>query len=677
MSELSRHLKKKNLAVFLEQAQRHQLALTDYLAVVDDDGRELGCVGTPLSEMTCITLPLNIEGRHAGELRGCSQYDMGRFEFFRFTLQALIDSEHACRTVSEETLEQYRELSLLHRAAVSLNASLDLRKVARALLDLLHEGHEEAATVGACYAYTGAQNELLPLAAFHSDDDTLDALAAHPLIGAIAAGGKAEIINDLAKNPRWQGNTRYQHVLAVPIVASEVVVGLLLLATCRDEAEFHASDLKRATTLASMAAGALRNARLFEEVTEVKNYNESVLKSLSNGVIALDRTGVISKVNRATCQILSLTEVEIVGQTLTKLLGAHNAWLENAVRNVCACGEAEIHLDRELCLPGRMAVNLNLTLEPLLDVTEHPIGTMLVMEDITHEKRIKNTMSRFMPDQVVDKLLAGDDSFLGGKEQPVSVLFSDIRRFTSMSENLSPADAVGKLNEYFAGMVDIIFEHRGTLDKFIGDGIMALFGAPFVSAQDADNAVDAAVAMMRNLSLFNAKCRKQGSTPFNIGIGINSGPVIVGNIGSPKRMDFTVIGDHVNLASRLESANKFYGSKILISEYTRQNLSRPHAIREIDKVRVVGRRQAVRIFEVLDYHSETDFPRLEHVLLRFSEGLADFRARHFKNAAKAFGEVVQIKPDDKPSVIYLQRCLEYGEREPPADWDGVENLYAK
>ncbi len=659
----------------MAQAEACLLGPQEGVLLVDETGREMARAGLAVPQAGYAVLPLVIDGRKRGELRGVqSEAGAGRLKFLWRALQALIDSEHARRAVSQETLGQYHELALLQRAAIALNEKLHPQRVAEALLELVRET-QSPETAGGCYLLAG---DAPVLAASFGGFPAAEALSLEvPLVRAVLAARRPEIVNHLAGDARWQGAPPCEHLLLAPVSASEAAEALVILTRPRGAPEFQASDLKGAATLASMAAGALRNARLFEEMFEIKNYTEGVLKSLSNGVIALDRSGVVTKVNPAAARILGLQEAEILDRPLADVLHSDNRWLLDAVSTVRETRRADAHPERELRLPDRRPVNLNLLLEPLCDIDEQPMGVLLVLEDLTRERRLRNTMSRFMTDQVVDQLLAGDDSFLGGKEQEVSILFSDIRRFTSLSEHLSPVDAVGQLNEYFAGMVDIIFEHHGTLDKFIGDGIMALFGAPFVSSGDADNAVAAAVAMMEHLQTFNRSRAKQGLTPFNIGVGVNTGPVIVGNIGSPKRMDFTVIGDHVNLAARLESANKFYGSKILFSEHTRDALRRSHAIRELDKVRVMGRQQPVRIFEVLDHYTSADFPQMGHILRCFGEGVEAFRERRFSEAAKAFGEVVRIKPDDKPAVIYLQRCLEYGEREPPTNWDAVVDLASK
>jgi adenylate cyclase len=266
---------------------------------------------------------------------------------------------------------------------------------------------------------------------------------------------------------------------------------------------------------------------------------------------------------------------------------------------------------------------------------------------------------------------------LGGKDQKVTVLFSDVRNFTSMSEALGARETVSMLNEYFERMVDVILSHRGVLDKFIGDAVMALFGVPFNGERDADDAVKVANTMFVALGELNRERRRAGKTPLDIGVGIATGVVVVGNIGSTKRMEYTVIGDPVNLASRLESATKFYGAKILISEATRADLLHKARLREIDLLRVQGKNEPVAIFEAMDHLTEETFPNLGPAVERYDDGIRHYRAREFKDALACFKEALTLNPDDKPSRLYVERSEHFIAVPPPAHWDGVWTMTSK
>jgi adenylate cyclase len=240
-----------------------------------------------------------------------------------------------------------------------------------------------------------------------------------------------------------------------------------------------------------------------------------------------------------------------------------------------------------------------------------------------------------------------------------------------MSEALGARETVSMLNEYFTEMVDVIFDHGGILDKYIGDAIMALFGAPFASPEDADNALTVANQMMAELAVLNRRRGERGKRPLDIGIGLSTGDVVVGNIGSTKRMEYTVIGDSVNLASRLEGANKYYGSKILLSEYTVRDLKKPGLMREIDLLRVKGKDRPVAVLESLGYRESDLGNGLGRMLEAYGRGVSAYRARDWTGASAAFRAALDVEPGDGPSAMYLERCRIYAQRPPAEDWNGV------
>ena len=227
------------------------------------------------------------------------------------------------------------------------------------------------------------------------------------------------------------------------------------------------------------------------------------------------------------------------------------------------------------------------------------IGYQYLVEG-REKRRVKGLFGRYVSKDVYEQLME-DPSLaqLGGRRREMTVLFSDIRGFTAHSEQGEPEDVVATLNEYFSRMVDIVFRHKGTLDKFVGDMVMALFSAPLKDADHADNAVRAAVEMVAELGRLNAKWAQEGKPPLDIGIGINTGEMIAGNIGSETIMSYTVIGDAVNLGSRLESLNKEYGTRIIISDATRSRLKGSYSVRPLGDVVVKGKTKPVAVFEVL------------------------------------------------------------------------------
>jgi len=305
------------------------------------------------------------------------------------------------------------------------------------------------------------------------------------------------------------------------------------------------------------------------------------------------------------------------------------------------------------------------------------LGTMIMVEDISNEKRMKSTMSRYMDPGLADQLLAGGEEFLGGKSTTATILFSDIRDFTTLTEELGPQGTVSLLNEYFTIMVDCIRREGGMLDKFIGDAIMAAFGIPMPHEDDEDRALRAAIAMISALNTWNVKRTADGKKPVMMGIGLNTDTIVSGNIGSPKRMDYTLIGDGVNLASRLESASKQYHARILISENTYHKLRGTYRIREIDRVIVKGKTETVAVYEVLDFHTEETFPNLMEVVNHFKDGLRHYRKMNWDKAVNAFREALRLNQHDRLSQVYIERCELLRKDSPGPDWDGVWVMRSK
>ena len=507
--------------------------------------------------------------------------------------------------------------------------------------------------------------------------------AGHGIAGAVLSTGTPENVSDPyshpAFNPEIDLRTGYktESILCMPIVnKAGDRIGVTQVLNKRGGL-FTSRDEERLSAFTAQIAVTLENSQLFDDVLNMKNYNDGILKSTSNGLITLDADDIIVTANDASLKILRRTRESLTERPATEVFADANAWVMESILKVEKSGKADISVDADLHLADGARASVNLTVSPLIDVNDKPIGSMLIIEDISNEKRVKTTMARYMSKEVADELLAGGEAELGGKSQKVSILFSDIRNFTSLSEVLGARDMVTLLNVYFEDMVDVIFKFGGILDKYIGDAIMALFGVPFGRPEDADNAVAVANEMFVALAAVNRRRTADGFKPLEIGVGISTGDVIAGSIGSTKRMEYTVIGDSVNLASRLESANKFYGTKILISEATVGDLTNTVRLREIDLMRVKGKDQPVAAFEALDFHDEETFPNMERVLDAYGKGLARYRARDWAAAMSSFEGALAAFPGDVPSKIYLERANHSRDNPPPEDWDGVWTLTQK
>jgi adenylate cyclase len=279
-------------------------------------------------------------------------------------------------------------------------------------------------------------------------------------------------------------------------------------------------------------------------------------------------------------------------------------------------------------------------------------------------------MARYMDPSLAERVLQAGQDILGGHAGDATVLFSDIKGFTTLTEELGAAETVGLLNEYFTLMVDCVSQEGGMLDKFIGDAVMAVFGTPLAHDDDPDRAVRAAIAMIRALEGYNARRKAEGRNSIDIRVGVNTDVIVSGNIGSPKRMDYTVIGDGVNLASRLEGACKVYGAHILVSENTFERLHGTYRSREIDRIIVKGKTRPVAIFEILEYHTRESFPNITEALGHFKHGLECYRGRRWNEAIGAFNEVLRLNPHDKGAAVYVERAHHLADNPPPDDWAG-------
>lgn len=481
-------------------------------------------------------------------------------------------------------------------------------------------------------------------------------------------------------NPAVDKKTGYKTdtILCCPVKNKEgTVIGVTQVLN-RKGGPFTKLDERRLKSFSAQAAIAIENAKLFEDVLNMKNYSESMLHSMSNGVLTLTATGRVEKCNKAIIKLLCLADEDaVLGKGVDELFSGPNQWVADMVIKVATGGQPDIAVDAELYLGEGCDTTVNLSGVPLKNAKGEHLGTMLVFEDISGEKRLKGTLARYMTKEVADKLLEGGDDLLGGKTQEATVLFSDIRSFTTLSETLGAEETVSVLNEYFTIMVDILFEHQGILDKYIGDAIMAVFGTPFATGRDEDNAVAAAIEMMRALHAFNMDRAVRGKQTINIGIGINTNPVVVGNIGSLRRMDYTAIGDGVNLAARLESACKTYRTNLLISEFTRAKLQDEYVMREVDLITVKGKTRPVAVFEMLDYHTPETFPHRDEVLDLYERARSIYRKRKFAEALALYEKILTLHPGDGPTSVCAERCRHFMESPPPDDWDGVWVMLSK
>lgn len=581
----------------------------------------------------------------------------------------------------EEVERVQREEAQLLEFFTEISSELKLDNLLDSLISMAVDFLD--ASQGNLYLYDAGQNILKGRG--HSNGVAPDEIISprDGIIGACFSSGETLHIPDAYEDPRFDqskdkiSGTKTGNILCMPVINKRgAVIGVMQVQN-KKRGPFLPTDEKRLKAFCAQGAIALENAQLFEEAVNVKNYNESILRSLSDGVITLDAKDEIIRVNDAACRILKTPASDFLNRHYLDIFNCHTPWMTDAINKVKLTASPELCVDNEVTMVNGGNVSVNLTVTPLVNNNEKTIGSMMIIEDLSREKRIKSTMSRYMTREVAEKLLDGDDEVLGGSLQEATILFTDIRSFTSIAEDLGAKETVRMLNEYFSDMVEVVFNHYGILDKYIGDAIMAVFGAPFSTPVDANNAVSAANAMIRSLQAFNERQKKQNRRCLSMGVGISTGEVIAGNIGSPKRMDYTVIGDDVNLAARLESANKIYGTQILISEFTYAGIADDKMLREIDLITVQGQTRPVAIYEALDFHTEETFPNMGQTLEAFEAGLTYYRNRNWKKALDCFDAALDFNPGDRVSRLFKERCRQCMDVPPASDWDGVWTMTQK
>ena len=534
---------------------------------------------------------------------------------------------------------------------------------------------------------------------------------------------------------------RTRNILCMPVFNSGGrLIGVSQLINKR-QGSFTPLDESFMRAFNTQAGIALENAQLFQEISLERQYQKDILESLSDAVISTDMAGRIVTINEAALKLLGAPVGEdladlpggmnqsgvqrVNGEAAERWQAAligHYLWdvvrleklrdrlqdsletgakhyvpeqgLPVSVVNFLSEAERECALavpdgenyrlwgrsDRLVSPENAMGWNrsINLTVSPLSDPQGGVRGGLVVLEDISQEKRMKTTLYRYMTPGVADRVMAlGEDVLMVGERKEVTVLFSDIRGYTTLTEALEAADVVSMLNEYFETMVEAVFHGEGTLDKFIGDALMAVFGAPLPLNNHGWSAVCSALDMRRRLVAFNRERVAKGQPELRIGIGLSSGEVVSGNIGSQRKMEYTVIGDGVNLSARLESITKQYGCDIVLSEHTYELCKEKVWVRELDLIRVKGKTEPVKIYELVGDRAQPLSAKDKEFLELYSQGREAYKQRAFHRAISLFDKALLMRPDDLAVGLQLARSQAYIQRPPAKDWDGVYTMETK
>ena len=315
---------------------------------------------------------------------------------------------------------------------------------------------------------------------------------------------------------------------------------------------------------------------------------------------------------------------------------------------------------------------------PLLSILLVYIA-LIVIYYLTEErsrKWITSVFGKYVSPVVIDNLIKNPDKLnLGGEKRNITIFFSDIRGFTTISEKLEPEELVHLLNEYLTEMTSIITKDEGLVDKFMGDAIMAFWGAPLDQPKHAEMACSSSLEMIEKLKELQKKWKKEKTPSFDIGIGLNSGDAIVGNMGSSNRFDYTAIGDNVNLASRLEGLNNLNGTNIIISDNTYKKIKGKFETRKLDAVKVKGKEKQILIYELIFNKGKLSKKHRDFVKF-YEEGFELYFKKKWKEAIKLFQAALKLK-DDKASHVFINRCKEFIKNPPPSGWDGIWEMKTK
>jgi len=584
--------------------------------------------------------------------------------------------EEANREKEQRERSRLRVEALLD-VATALSSELDTKR----LLEKIMVRARKLLGADRCSVFLARHEEGLLLSTVAEGTSTIYVRMDQGLAGYVARSGEVLNIEDAYNDPRFNKEVdqrtgyRTKSVLCMPLRNKDgKTIGVTQIIN-KHGGRFNKDDEEMLSAFSAQAAIALENSMLFEETLEVRNYLECILQSINQLVLTLDTEGKLVRSNRPVEPLLGLDQEMLTRTCYKEWFGGANQTLVENIERVYHDPKAIYVADDEL-QAGDRAISFNYNIVPLLDFAGKQDGVVVVMEDISDQKRVMTTLGRYMSPIVAQQVLDEGGDRLGGIRQKVAVLFSDIRGYTAMTEALDAQQVVEFLNSYFSLMVDVVFAERGLLDKYIGDALMAVFGVPFPQEDDSLRACRSALQMRSALREFNEYQSKLGRKPVGIGIGINSGEVISGNIGSERRLEYTCIGDGVNLASRLEGVSKQYGVTILMSEFTHHDLRGQFLTRELDRVRVLGKQQPIRLFELLGDREEDVAPNLLESLPEYQAGLEAYRHAQWSLAAEHFQKAHSLGQDN-PSRILLERTWNLMQTPPTSSWDGVWDLTGK
>lgn len=514
------------------------------------------------------------------------------------------DLELANLVFGELLRARIRTSSALHHIAQALSPGAEIGAVITDICRTTEQAMEAERLL--LFLYDPKRNTLRARAHGAGSAEEFEIGSGEGLVGKAARADRLTTAPTLAEHPDYRPEIeKYfpdgtRSVMCLPLSKENGVSPGLLVFINKRHGPFTLEDEGLGLAVASQISTVLREARLFAEIRNLKDYYERILESIANAVLTFDKLGMLATINHAGTEIFGFRANVDAGRHLTQLF-------QNAANTRIAALAQEVLTKRQGCRaydvrfqrPDGLNLSLNLNALPLENPRGDPLGAVLVADDISQEQRLMSTLCRYMAREVAEQVVRDkNEQTLGGTRTEVAILITDVRNFTMISEHMDPWDIVNLLNAYLPSLINVIFRHQGMVDKFIGDSILAVFGIPTPRGDDALRAARAALEMRKELRDINDTRARHGQITIEMGIGITSGTVISGNIGSERRMDYTVIGDPVNMAARLEGLTKEVKRRILVSDRVRDSISTEIPCEELGLFTVKGKRQKVSVFAI-------------------------------------------------------------------------------
>ncbi len=508
-------------------------------------------------------------------------------------------------------LDEFRYLSALVETTEVVNSSLEIEEVLQRVMDTAI--NLTKAERGYLMLLDRETDELHFKIARNLDRESINSAEfeiSRTIVKSVAASGEPIMTTDAQDDPRFRGEEsvigfRLRSILCVPMKAKDKLIGIIYVDNRLRRGLFTRSDHNLLIAFANEAAVAIDNARLFEDISIAKNLMQNVFASISSGVVTVDESDRISLFNQAAQDILCLPAQACVGVRGEQVLGSLHADFMRLASEVKQTQEAIVAHEVEVEIEEKGRVNLSLNFAPLIDAG-NPFGVAMVLNDVTESKRFareRAMVKRYLPSQLVDSLADLKELRLGGARQEVSIFFADIRGFTTYSEAHSASEVVDAINVVFGIVQKIISANDGIVDKYMGDAVMSHYNAPLLPRADhAWLAVKTAWEAQR--ALHEHHTDNPDSDRLEVGIGVNTGEAVAGNVGASDHMDYTLIGDAVNLAKRLQENAK--RNQILVSRRTYELVQGRVQVKKLQPLSVKGRVAAEQVYELLGLTPEAE-----------------------------------------------------------------------